>query len=281
MKPYYRRQIVLHLIVINLILLGILSTTMALERYVNSPPDWIESPLLPDGLRTGMLNLVPGFSGVSDNGIRYTINSHGFRDDPIMMDKQHVLFVGDSTTFGLNIAHKHTFAEIWEQSVSDKWQAINAAAPGHGTVTEYALLNTLYADGFHPEWVVVGYYATNPANGIWDNTTWDMSKKYLKLIRILTTENESKLLIVYLPRSKDEIYGASVARDTIADFARQEQIPFLDGTNIYRMYMDMHQLTQIPDGFYSVIKPDGEGDIGHPGILASHLLGQAIAEVIH
>lgn len=236
---------------------------------------WVESPRLPEGLRVGMLDLVPGFEGVSSSGITYTVNTWGYRDDPVDWAKRHVVFLGDSTSFGLDVEHADTFAEIWEHTAGQDWQAINAAAPGHGTATEYAELRDILARGVHPDWIVIGYHVTDIRHNKWDNLDWENSANYLDRIQTLAKEQNIHLLILHLPREEWDIFGYSEARQTLADYAHAHDIAFISGADIYRDYLSAHELTTIPQSFMS-----NGVDWWHPSVFGCQLIGEALAEVI-
>jgi hypothetical protein len=258
---------------LKMMLLSILvSGAMVLRNtHLIAAPEWSESPLLPSGMRTGLLDLVPGFQGVSATGVHYSINDWGYRDDPVDPTQQQVIFLGDSTTFGLNLSHEDTYAEVWERIAGKNLQALNTAAPGHGTSTEYRELQTLLNRGVQPVGVVVGYYATHPTDGLWDNTTWDYSAGYLQQIHALAIEKGFSMAIVYLPSRAASLLKPSKAQQTVRHFAQQETIPFIDGWTLYRQYMEVNHLTSA-DTLFSVP--------GHPSSIASQLLGEALAKVM-
>ena len=280
-----------------------------------------ESPLLPDGLRSDVLYLAPNFSAVAEStGITYTTNAWGFRDDPVNPDKQHVIFLGDSTTFGLNIPHEATYAEVWEQLAGEGWQAINTAVPGRGTINEYEVLQSVLAKEIQPVGVVVGFFANDVKNDVaygkppewswldqfytwriahtlidhaqiqqdaqprwgqaiqvgqadllWNRSDWQTSLYYLSRIHDLAAEYGAQAYVLYIPAGEYEVWNGSSVAQVLKRYTTQENIPFVDGVEIYQTYMNTHKLTAIPAGFYSI-----PGDMGHPGILASKLLGQAI-----
>jgi hypothetical protein len=147
--------------------------------------DWIyESPLpegliysahtdiYPNGLRdtSDPMEMQPSFIGVAPNGIEYRTNAMGYRDDDILPGRDYWVFLGDSTTFGLNIAHEDTYAEQIEVlALADglNVQSVNTAVPGRGTVNEYdTLLRTIEA-GIQPQWVIVGFFANDVRNDVY------------------------------------------------------------------------------------------------------------------
>lgn len=122
-----------------------------------------DSNLFPDGLYTANRTLTPDYSGIAPTGIIYNTNAYGLRDDPIDREKPLWLFLGDSTTFGLNIAHEDTYPEQVEQLVPGI-QAVNAAVPGWGTAEELDTLNALLTDGLHFDVVCIGFFANDARN---------------------------------------------------------------------------------------------------------------------
>jgi len=257
-----------------IITLIILVTIQHLMQGANTKA-FVEAPRLPDGLRTGMLDLVPGFEGVSSSGITYTVNEWGYRDDPIDWSKRHVIFFGDSTSFGLGIEHADTYSEVWERLAGHDWQAINTAVPGHGSITEYAELRDVLERGVRPEWIVIGYHVTDIRHNKWDNLDWESSEKYLDRIHTLASEHDIQMLILHMPREERGIFDYSEARQTLYDYATSRGIAFVSGADVYRDYLQQRGLTAIPQSFIS----DGV-DWWHPGVDNSALLGKAIAGVI-
>lgn len=121
------------------------------------------------------IKLNPNFRGTSKYGIEYVTNDRGFRDDPIDPGKDLILFLGDSTTFGLNIPHEKTYPEQLEVLLRQKGrevQALNAASPGQGTLDELEILQYLFKDptlgiravvlGFFPNDFSNNFAAQNP-----------------------------------------------------------------------------------------------------------------------
>jgi hypothetical protein len=261
-----------------IILIGVMVSgiIIALDNAIpQTPPIFRETLNLPAGIRTSLFDFVPGFSGVAPSGIRYSINAWGYRDDPVDLTQRHVVFVGDSTAFGMNVAHEQTFPEIWEQAAGHDWQAVNISMPAFGTAGEYKELVSLFQRDFHPEWVVLCYHAKDSSNGLWDNTTWEISERFLRLIIDLVDSHSIRLLLVYMPSSETDIFQGSLSRDTVRQFANTEGIPLVDIVSVYQSYFAAHNLDTIPAAFYS--RPN---DVAHPGVENSRIIGEAIAEVI-
>ncbi|MFH1190092.1 MAG: SGNH/GDSL hydrolase family protein [Candidatus Omnitrophota bacterium] len=127
----------------------------------------LSSPL-PYGLRKNMLGrlgyikLAPNFKGKSRFGISYRTNSLGYRDDEIDPGKKHVLFLGDSTTFGMNIDHEETYPEVFEKllnRIDGDLQSVNTATPGQGTLDQLDILKPLLGNGdLNIKAVVLGFF---------------------------------------------------------------------------------------------------------------------------
>jgi hypothetical protein len=120
---------------------------------------------LPYGMKapgTSAVRLVPNFEGISRRGIKYQTNTIGFRDDQIDPSAKHVIFLGDSTTFGLNIAHDDTYPEIFEGQLAADGilcQSVNTASPGQGTFDELDTLRGLCSSGtLNVRAVVLGFF---------------------------------------------------------------------------------------------------------------------------
>ena len=152
------------------LVLGALIAELVLEALYRSS---FLSPL-PYGLRdelgdlNDLVTLQPDFRGASRSGILYGTNSYGFRDDAIQDDAEHILFLGDSTTFGLGIAHEETFAELVERYLQEGGrpvQSVNSATPGQGTLHQEDILKALLQDGaFNFRAVVLGFFGNDFAN---------------------------------------------------------------------------------------------------------------------
>jgi hypothetical protein len=302
---------IVRVIIIWLILLT-LGSELALrvwaEHIYHSPlpegtvQSFEESPLLPDGIRTDVLQLQPGYSGIADStGVEYSINSWGYRDDEPDWTRQHVLFLGDSTTFGLNIPHEATYAEVWEQLAGADWQAINTAIPGRGMISSYETLQEVLAKGLCPHYVVIGFFGGNdPRNDA--NAQVPISNDALYLVRLgryfidsvqqqsqsdiaisldylgriltLAETIDAKPIVIYIAYN-GELNHPTGLDQQVKQVAQDHTAPFINTLTLYQSYMDEHHLTTIPAGFYSV-----PGDMAHPGILSSQLIGQTLAEVM-
>ena len=115
---------------------------------ITSPLPYGMRTLSPVALRAEQVRFTPGFAGTGRRGILYQVNEMGFRDDPIDGSAAHVIFLGDSTTFGLNIQHEETYPEVAERLLKARGhnvQCVNTAAP-EGTTT-WGVIKALYGQG--------------------------------------------------------------------------------------------------------------------------------------
>jgi hypothetical protein len=133
---------------------------------------------LPPGIRDlseHRLNYVrfrPNSSGTAQ-GVEYRTNEFGYRSDPIVVGAKHVVFLGDSTTFGLSLQQAETFPAKVEQLLNERaekgWQALNTATPGQGTLDELdTLRRVLDTKEVAPRLIVLGFFV----NDFSDNQTY-------------------------------------------------------------------------------------------------------------
>lgn len=162
---------VLRVLLVWCVLIGLSSEILFrvyADNFKSSPlPDGMiasGNPVLPDGLYSGVLKLEPGYVGIAKTGIEYRVNAQGYRDDEWQHDKDIWVCLGDSTTFGLNIAHADTYAERLERLAPPSVQVLNVAVPGWGTAEELTALNELLSQGVLPEYVVLGFFANDAHN---------------------------------------------------------------------------------------------------------------------
>jgi len=120
---------------------------------------------------TFYIGFKPNFKGVSKTDIEYRTNLLGFRDDPIETSGEHIIFLGDSTTFGLNIQHSETFPEKVEQKLKEQgydFQSINTASPGQGTVSQLRILDAILNKSYlNPQCIVLGFFCNDFSNNMW------------------------------------------------------------------------------------------------------------------
>ena len=124
---------------------------------------------MPHGMRSegsrAAIRFTPSYEGTSRRGVRYRTNPLGFRDDAIDPNVPHVVFLGDSTTFGLNIAHTDTYPELLEQRLladGTMCQSVNTASPGQATLDQLDLLRELFDSGqLNIRVVVLGFFVND------------------------------------------------------------------------------------------------------------------------
>lgn len=96
------------------------------------------------------------------------INSHGFRDDEVSIEKpegtKRILVLGDSFTFGMNIAQPDIFTEVLERNLNEsgdiKYEVINTGSIGYTTDNQYLLLKNKGMQ-FKPDIVVIAFFTGN------------------------------------------------------------------------------------------------------------------------
>ncbi len=119
----------------------------------------------PDLQRAERIALRPGFAGTSSRGIEYSVNDLGFRDDPVDTTLAHLIFLGDSSTFGLNVAHGSTYPEVVERDLASRGfpvQSVNTASPGQATLDQRdILLGLMKRPGLNPAAVVLGVFCND------------------------------------------------------------------------------------------------------------------------
>jgi hypothetical protein len=72
---------------------------------------------------------IPGKT-VSNKKVTYTTNSFGMRSKEVDISKGHVLFVGDSVTFGLSMNNNETVSHYLEK-INNEHQVLNLGVPGY------------------------------------------------------------------------------------------------------------------------------------------------------
>jgi lysophospholipase L1-like esterase len=97
------------------------------------------------------------------------INSEGFRDDPLTVQKPEgefrVLVLGDSRTFGFGVPFEDTFAQILERELNKRakhthFSVINAGVPGYTAEKVLIFLRTRGLN-YQPDVVIVGPLTAN------------------------------------------------------------------------------------------------------------------------
>jgi hypothetical protein len=214
------------------------------------------SPLPPGirdltGHRLNYVQLRPNFSGTAQ-GIEYRTNELGYRNDPVIVGAKHVVFLGDSTTFGLGLQQAETFPAKVEQLLNERaekgWQALNTATPGQGTLDELnTLRRVLNTKGVAPRLIVLGFFI----NDFSDNQTYlDFTKRqtesplfrfkfYLYQFRIVLLSKEAlKEIWYWWDRSsvyKDKEPIGVATEHTAPAGAAKPDIALLDEAGQYRL----------------------------------------------
>lgn len=98
-------------------------------------------------------------------GARVITNSLGLRDfrpPRKSTDKQQVLVLGDSFTFGYGLPLEQSYPYQLEQYLNQQpggtaYEVINAGVPGYDTVDELGLLKRILPE-YSPKWIIVGLH---------------------------------------------------------------------------------------------------------------------------
>jgi hypothetical protein len=98
-------------------------------------------------------------------GVRVVTNSLGLRDyrpPSKSSDKEQILVLGDSFTFGYGVPLEGSYPYRLEQLLNgqagaDEYEVINAGVPGYDTVDEFELLQTILPE-YSPRWIIVGLH---------------------------------------------------------------------------------------------------------------------------
>lgn len=88
-----------------------------------------------------------------ENGRKFTTNSLGFRSEEVDLSRDHILLIGDSVTWGLNVGDKEHVAYFLGEKMND-YQILNLGVSGYGIDQEYLLLKR-NIDKLNPRLIVV------------------------------------------------------------------------------------------------------------------------------
>lgn len=105
--------------------------------------------------------LVPGARGAGW-GTQVEVNAHGFRGPAVELvaaERTRIVALGDSVTFGNDLAYADTWPAVLERELRAAGQPVDVldlGLGGYDTVQEVATLEDLGL-AFHPEQVIVGY----------------------------------------------------------------------------------------------------------------------------
>lgn len=146
------------------LLITLLALESALRLYGYHPPPYLrrgtDYTLRPSGYPSLRYELAPG-AAVNARGKEIKINSQGFRGPEPSSDpaRQRVIVLGDSITFGNNLALEETFPFQLQQQLSSRGrnlEVLNFGVHGYDTLQEVSSLE-LRGLGYHPDLVVVAY----------------------------------------------------------------------------------------------------------------------------
>lgn len=203
----------------------------------------------PTGHRANYVRLRPNFTG-SAQGIEYRTNEFGYRNGPIIAGAKHVVFLGDSTTFGLGLQGAETFPTKVEQLLNERagkgWQALNTASPGQGTLDALdAMRRILAIKEIAPRLIILGFFV----NDFSDNQTYlEFTKRhsesllfrfkfYLYRFRIVLLSKEAVKEVWYW-WDRSSIYRERVdvaTEDTATAGAAKPDVALLDEAGQYRL----------------------------------------------
>jgi hypothetical protein len=98
-------------------------------------------------------------------GVRVTTNSYGMRDDePLPGNRERIVVIGDSFTFGFGVPQEEIFPILLEQklnSLEDRYDVLNLSVAGYTIQDE---VNILRSKGltWNPDTVIIGYVLNDP-----------------------------------------------------------------------------------------------------------------------
>jgi lysophospholipase L1-like esterase len=269
---------------------------------------------LPYGLRDDRasridaVRLTPNFSGLK-GPIAYRTNADGWRDEPIDPSKRHIVFLGDSCTFGVNIQHEETYPERVEKALGPPYQSVNTATPGQGTTDEEHVLAGLLQDRrVDIRYVVIGFFFNDIGECVATREAQSVSRHpYLRRIRLLrllkaavhyrtggyTPEKIAggaplchaalariagmgkPVLVVILPKDDQDILSREELpwRAELKAFLDKAGIQYVDMKGVYQA--ELGEAKELPASFYS-----GKDDAGHPGPGACEIIAREIVKRI-
>ena len=146
------------------LLITLIALEGALRLYGYNPPSYLrrgtDYTLRPSGYPSLSYELSPG-AAIKARGKEIKINSQGFRgpepsSDPAL---QRVIVLGDSITFGNNLALEETFPFQLQQQLASRGrnlEVLNFGVHGYDTLQEVSSLE-LRGLAYHPDLVVVAY----------------------------------------------------------------------------------------------------------------------------
>jgi lysophospholipase L1-like esterase len=146
------------------LLITLITLESALRLCGYNPPSYLrrgtDYTLRPSGYPSLTYELSPG-AATKARGKEIKINSQGFRgpepsSDPALA---RVIVIGDSITFGDNLALEETFPFLLQQELSSQGrnlEVLNFGVPGYDTLQEVSSLE-IRGLKYHPDVVVVAY----------------------------------------------------------------------------------------------------------------------------
>jgi lysophospholipase L1-like esterase len=145
------------------LLITLMTLECALRLFGYNPPSYLRQTdytLRPSGYPSLKYELSPG-TATTARGKEIKINSQGFRGPEPSRDPavQRVIVLGDSITFGHNLALEETFPFQLQQQLSTpgrNLEVLNFGVHGYDTLQEVSSLE-IRGLAYHPDLVVVAY----------------------------------------------------------------------------------------------------------------------------
>lgn len=143
--------------------------------------------------------------------------------------KKHIVFLGDSTTFGLNIQHGETYPEKVEQELKKLGydvQSVNTASPGQGTIAQLRILDTILNKSYlNPQCIVLGFFCNDFSNNMWYRAYLEeriqeksSENKNDQIEPVVTQKRKFKLrTLLYLKSLKRRLRGEYRKANTVSE----------------------------------------------------------------
>lgn len=125
----------------------------------------------------GWANLKNGSS--AHKGITYTTNSLGFRSTEIDTSREHMLILGDSVAYGLNVSDHETVSHYLGQNIPGL-QILNLGVPGY-SIDQYYLALKRHIYRTRPKYIIVIIFPTNDFKETTADHMFGVSKPFFLL----------------------------------------------------------------------------------------------------
>ena len=111
---------------------------------------------------------------VSNGKVTYTTNTLGMRSQEVDNNKEHVLLIGDSVTFGLGVNNDETISHYLENELQNH-QVLNLGVPGYG-IGQYFLNLKRHINKTNPKLIVLNIYTSNDLDETRQDQRYGISK---------------------------------------------------------------------------------------------------------